>query len=55
MYPILISHSATVVPRWLLTGAVGWVAGIGTTGSAALPFLSGIFAERFGIRSLQPL
>jgi fucose permease len=55
MYPILISHIAQVLPRWLLTGAVSWVAGIGTTGSAALPFLTGVLSEKFGIRSLQPL
>jgi MFS family permease len=55
MYPMLMNHMTRILPRWLLTGAMGWVSGVGTTGSAALPFLTGIMAAKFGIRSLQPL
>jgi hypothetical protein len=55
MYPILMNQTARILPRWLLTGAVGWIAGIGQAGSALLPFATGVLAARFGISSLQPL
>ncbi len=55
MYPILMLHSTTILPRWLLTGCVGYIASIGQAGSAMLPFLTGLLASKFGIVSLQPL
>ncbi len=55
MYPILMLHSTTILPRWLLTGCVGYIASIGQAGSAMLPFLTGLLASKFGIASLQPL
>ncbi|KAG5649600.1 hypothetical protein H0H81_002891 [Sphagnurus paluster] len=55
MYPIAISHAGRVLPRWILTGAIGWIAGFGQAGSAVLPFLTGSLAAKFGIKSLQPL
>ena len=55
MYPILINHSTKILPRWLLTGCMGYIAGIGQAGSAVLPFLTGLLASRLGITSLQPL
>ena len=55
MYPILMMHSTTILPRWLLTGCMGYIASIGQAGSAMLPFLSGLLASKFGIASLQPL
>ncbi|RPD55996.1 MFS general substrate transporter [Lentinus tigrinus ALCF2SS1-6] len=54
MYPILLNHSTKILPRWLLTGCMGYIAGIGQAGSAVLPFLTGLLASRFGITSLQP-
>ncbi|KAI0343383.1 MFS general substrate transporter [Trametopsis cervina] len=54
MYPILIHHSSVILPKWLYTGAIGWVSGIGQTGSAVLPFLTGLLASKFGITALQP-
>ncbi|RDX47216.1 MFS general substrate transporter [Lentinus brumalis] len=54
MYPILMLHSTTILPRWLLTGCVGYIASIGQAGSAMLPFLTGLLASKFGIASLQP-
>jgi hypothetical protein len=44
-----------VLPRWLLTGSIGWIAGFGQAGSAVLPFMTGALASRVGIKSLQPL
>ncbi|KAH8104025.1 MFS general substrate transporter [Cristinia sonorae] len=55
MYPILMNYCTEVLPRWLLTGSVGWIAGVGQAGSAVLPFVTGLLASKFGIESLQPL
>ena len=55
MYPILMNHSTSILPRWLLTGCMGYIAGVGQAGSAVLPFLTGLLASKFGIASLQPL
>ncbi|KAF8637248.1 hypothetical protein AX17_002959 [Amanita inopinata Kibby_2008] len=55
MYPITMNHSGRILPQWLLTGAIGWAAGVGQAGSAFFPFVTGAVAERWGIRSLQPL
>lgn len=55
MYPILVNHSKRILPRWLFTSSVGWIAGVGQSGSAILPFATGLLATKFGITSLQPL
>ena len=55
MYPITMNHSGKVLPPWILTGAIGWLAGVGQAGSALLPFMTGAVAEKWGITSLQPL
>ncbi|KAJ3824255.1 MFS general substrate transporter [Lentinula raphanica] len=55
MYPITMNHTGRVLPRWLLTGSIGWIAGFGQAGSAVLPFMTGALASKFGITSLQPL
>jgi len=55
MYPITMNHAGRILPRWLLTGAIGWIAGFGQAGSAVLPFITGLLASRVGIESLQPL
>ncbi|KAL0960048.1 hypothetical protein HGRIS_011696 [Hohenbuehelia grisea] len=54
-YPIAMNHAGRVLPRWLLTGAIGWIAGFGQAGSAVLPFMTGALASKAGIKSLQPL
>ncbi|KAI0947983.1 hypothetical protein AcW1_009604 [Taiwanofungus camphoratus] len=55
MYPILMNHSTSILPKWLLTGCLGYIAGLGQAGSAVLPFITGLLASKFGIGSLQPL
>ena len=55
IYPIVMNEAGRILPRWLLTGCIGWIAGLGQAGSAALPFLTGAIASRTGIKSLQPL
>ncbi|KAG2124449.1 MFS general substrate transporter [Suillus clintonianus] len=55
MYPIAMNHAGRVLPRWLLTGAIGWVAGVGQAGSALVPFMTGAIAQNSGIKTLQPV
>lgn len=55
IYPIVMNHAGRVLPPWLLTGSIGWIAGFGQAGSAVLPFMTGALASRVGIKSLQPL
>ncbi|TDL22801.1 MFS general substrate transporter [Rickenella mellea] len=54
MYPILMNQAAAILPPWLLTACIGWIAGIGTVGSALVPFMTGALSSHFGIRSVQP-
>ncbi|EIN08470.1 MFS general substrate transporter [Punctularia strigosozonata HHB-11173 SS5] len=54
-YPIVMNHSGRILPRWLLTGCIGWIAGFGQAGSAILPFITGAISQKAGIKSLQPL
>ncbi|KAF9528689.1 major facilitator superfamily domain-containing protein [Crepidotus variabilis] len=55
IFPLLAQHMTHILPKWLFTGAVGLVTGIGVAGSAALPFITGLLASKYGIGSLQPL
>ncbi|KAI6043917.1 major facilitator superfamily domain-containing protein, partial [Pisolithus marmoratus] len=55
MYPIAMNHAGRVLPRWLLTVSIGWIAGCGQAGSALLPFMTGAIASKSGIGALQPL
>lgn len=55
IYPIVMNHSAKILPRFLLTGCIGWIAGFGQAGSAFFPFLTGAIASSSGMWSLQPL
>jgi hypothetical protein len=50
-----MSETKDLLPSWLLAGSIGWISAIGAAGSAALPFLTGLLASKFGIKSLQPL
>ncbi|KAK7044709.1 hypothetical protein R3P38DRAFT_3176948 [Favolaschia claudopus] len=55
IYPIIMNQTGRVVPRWLLCGSIGWIAGFGHSGSAILPFITGAIASKTGIQTLQPL
>ncbi|KAJ7108818.1 major facilitator superfamily domain-containing protein [Mycena epipterygia] len=55
IYPIAMNHAGRVFPRWLVTGAIGWIAGIATAGAAVVPFVTGAIASRVGIKSLEPV
>ncbi|KAF7978928.1 hypothetical protein HWV62_44131, partial [Athelia sp. TMB] len=32
MYPLVMTHTSKVLPKWLVTGAIGWIAGFGQVG-----------------------
>ncbi|KIM86005.1 hypothetical protein PILCRDRAFT_816545 [Piloderma croceum F 1598] len=55
IYPIVMNESSKILPHWLLTESIGWIAAFGQAGSALLPFMTGALASRVGIKSLQPL
>ncbi|KDR80388.1 hypothetical protein GALMADRAFT_1194926 [Galerina marginata CBS 339.88] len=55
MYPIAINQASRLLPGWMLTGAIGWIAGFGQTGSALVPFITGAIANKYGLKSLPPL
>ena len=55
MYPVAMNHAGRVLPQWLLTGALGWIAGGGQAGSALIPFITGAIAQKAGIGALQPV
>lgn len=55
MYPIAMNQASRVLPPWILTASIGWIAGFGQTGSALLPFITGAIASKAGITALQPM
>ena len=55
MYTIAMNQAGRVLPQWLLTGSIGWIAGFGQAGSAATPFITGVISSKRGISSLEPL
>ncbi|KAF7341376.1 MFS domain-containing protein [Mycena venus] len=55
MYPIMMNHAGRVFPRWLLTGSIGWIAGIATRGAAIVQFVTRAIASKTGIKSLEPV
>jgi len=55
LYPLVMNVASAVIPRRILTGAIGWIASIGQTGSAAFPFILAVTAEQYGVQVLQPL
>ncbi|PCH42939.1 MFS general substrate transporter [Wolfiporia cocos MD-104 SS10] len=55
IYPIAMNHAGRILPQYLLTGCISWIAGFGQAGSALIPFLTGLLASREGIKSMQPM
>ncbi|KAI5897014.1 MFS general substrate transporter [Schizophyllum commune H4-8] len=53
-YPIAMNQAARILPAWLITPCIGWIAGFGQAGSAVLPLITGALAQSTGIKSLQP-
>ncbi|KAF4570081.1 hypothetical protein EYR36_009887 [Pleurotus pulmonarius] len=54
-YPIAMNTAGRIIPRWLLTGSIGLIAGVGMAGAAAIPFMAGALSSKYGIQNLQPL
>ncbi|THU92825.1 MFS general substrate transporter [Dendrothele bispora CBS 962.96] len=54
-YPITMNAAGRVIPKNMLTGSIGWIAGFGQAGSAVFPFITGAIGERWGIVRLMPL
>ncbi|KAL5481131.1 hypothetical protein ACEPAI_10072 [Sanghuangporus weigelae] len=55
IYPIVMNITGRLMPPWLMSGAIGWIAGFGQAGTAVVPFVTGAMASKFGVMSLQPL
>ncbi|KJA21441.1 hypothetical protein HYPSUDRAFT_140706 [Hypholoma sublateritium FD-334 SS-4] len=55
MYPIAANQAVRVLPPYLLTGSLGWIAGFGQTGSALLPFMTGVIANKTGLGVMPPI
>ena len=55
IYPIAMNHAGRVFPRWLINGAIGWIAAVATAGAAVVPFITGAIASKTGIKSLEPV
>jgi len=54
-YPIAMNVTAKIVPKWILTGSIGWIASFGQAGSAVFPFITGVLAQKRGVKVLQPI
>ncbi|KAF5345935.1 hypothetical protein D9758_011423 [Tetrapyrgos nigripes] len=54
-YPITMNATSRIIPKHMLTGSIGWIAGFGQAGSALFPFITGAIGERWGIVRLMPL
>ena len=55
LYPIVMNYASYILPRRILTGSIGWIAGFGSAGIALVPFMAGAITSKKGIQSLQPL
>jgi fucose permease len=55
LFPLIIGHSTRIFPNRLLTAIIGCISAVGMSGSAMLPFITGVLAGKYGIGTLQPL
>ncbi|QRW04845.1 major facilitator superfamily transporter [Ceratobasidium sp. AG-Ba] len=49
-YPIAMNITGRTVPKWILTGSIGWIASFGQAGSAVFPFFTGALAQKVARR-----
>ena len=54
MFPMTMNYASCILPRRILTGSIGWIAGF-SSGGIAFPFIAGAITSKVGIESLQPL
>ncbi|KAF7298349.1 MFS general substrate transporter [Mycena kentingensis (nom. inval.)] len=59
LYPIAVNHAGRLFPSGdgLLTGIIGWMAGVSTAGAAGVPFITGAIAGAGGkgVGVVQPV
>ncbi|KZS91216.1 MFS general substrate transporter [Sistotremastrum niveocremeum HHB9708] len=55
MFPIAVGSAGKILPPSIFSIALGWIFGLGQSGSAFFPFITGILATKFGISVLQPV
>ncbi|KAL0573637.1 hypothetical protein V5O48_008309 [Marasmius crinis-equi] len=56
LYPLAMNHAGRTLPREILSGSIGLIAGFGQMGGAVYPSVAGTLTERFGIaRTLHPM
>ncbi|WVW78708.1 hypothetical protein I302_100668 [Kwoniella bestiolae CBS 10118] len=53
MFPIVMNVVAEIIPGELQAGAIGWIASLAHAGTAIMPFIVGVIAEKYGIWILQ--
>ncbi|KAL1663702.1 hypothetical protein GGF50DRAFT_115793 [Schizophyllum commune] len=49
-----MNQAARILPAWLITPSIGWIAGFGQAGSAVSPLITGALAQSTSFKSLQP-
>ncbi|KAH8666858.1 major facilitator superfamily domain-containing protein [Xylariales sp. PMI_506] len=55
LFPAAIVAMGELLPRHLHVGAIGFIAALGGSGAAALPFAVGAIAQAKGVQVLQPI
>lgn len=54
-FPLPLSSRGPLSSNCRFSGSIGWIAGLGQAGSAAIPFMTGALAASSGIWTLHPL
>jgi len=54
IYPIVIQHTARVLPHDLVNPTIAWIFAFAAMGNALLSLMAGAMASRWGIESSQP-
>ncbi|CAO3642025.1 unnamed protein product [Cunninghamella blakesleeana] len=55
MFPTTISLASKVLPKKMHPTSIGFIAGVGASGAASLPFISGLIAGHYGMAVLPIL
>lgn len=55
LFPTTISLASKVLPKEMHATSIGFIAGVGASGAAVLPFLSGLIAGHYGMAILPLL
>lgn len=55
MFTIAINQAGRLLPPWLLTGSISIMAGFWATGSATVPFITGVISSKAGVKAMPPV